>query len=312
MIKLLKYIVIVVVAAFTISTVALYIVNAGLKKQQNDSFYTLNHIFYNNKNYDLLMIGNSRCKNNINPGIVDSVTGISSFNTGNYNFKIIEYKLMLELYLSSGHPKPKYVLLTLDNKVLDTDIEFYFPQQFLPYVNNDIIYNSLKEYANDYFTVRYLPFIGIAKYNDYMKYLSLKGFYKPQPTDPQFYKGFQPMVGGNAGREANKKDADLKPTEKGLRLLDEFFKINEQHNINVFVVLPPFYQNKNEPARLNKDFYIDINVVMSRYNNITVFDMTQLPFNYRKELFFDKGHLNSDGAQQFSLIIADSLQVHLN
>jgi lysophospholipase L1-like esterase len=51
---------------------------------------------------------------------------------------------------------------------------------------------------------------------------------------------------------------------------------------------------------------------MSRYNNITVFDMTQLPFNYRKELFFDKGHLNSDGAQQFSLIIADSLQVHLN
>lgn len=310
--KLLTYVLIIVVTTFIISTAALYFVNAGLKKQQNDSFYTLNHIFYNNDNHDLLMIGNSRCKNNLNPKVIDSICSTNAFNTGNYNFTIIEYKLILEIYLTSGHPKPKYVAVTLDNNVLNTDVDFYFPQQFLPYIQNNIIYNSLHEYSDDYFTVRYLPFVGITRYNDYMKYLALKAFRDPSPTGKNFYKGFLPMTGGHAQREANLKNAKLEPTDKGIQLLEEFFALSKQNSIKVFVILPPFYQdiNSGSDARLSQSFYDAVSPVFAKYDNIKVYDMSNAPINYREELFFDKGHLNAAGAEEFSKLISDSLKIY--
>src|SRR3954468_23392928 len=232
MFKLLKYLMVLSGITFLISYFAFLFLNHGLRNQKNDTFPVINELVRSHENHEVLFVGSSLAKNNINPLVFDSITHLNSYNFGYPGAKIDHGQMIINRYLHSNHPLPKKVILILEPYVLDTTLEINFPVQFYPYYKDPIIYAYVSKYDEDIKLIKHFPFIGITKYNDYLKNLGITGVLFPNRVTSSLIKGFEPLdettwkkgkeLPENATNEELKKDKNN--IDYGLKCLSEICK----------------------------------------------------------------------------------------
>jgi hypothetical protein len=310
--KLVRYITLIFSIAFILSYAALKFINYGLKQQQNDFFGTFNHILYSNENHEILVFGASIAKNNVNPLVLDSVMQINSYNTGIYAFGFVECHLMLENYLKSDHLKPKSVVYILQHKIQAKESEIAYPEQFFPYADNDIVYNTISKYNDDIKLVRNIPCVAISKYNDHLKYSALIPFVKKNHLRLGNYKGFEPLEGSILKVNTDKNKTDSKKesinnnvSEQQLMYLKEFCDVSNANGIKLYFVFPPSFNiGVNEIDSIQRTAVVSL---LKKYDT-TILDYSNNEIIHEKKCFYDRLHLNKEGAYRFSVLLANDLK----
>ncbi|HSH65390.1 MAG TPA: hypothetical protein VLB84_06205, partial [Bacteroidia bacterium] len=98
---LIKFILITATSSFLLSYFIFLLINKGLRNQKNDTFPVINELVNSNSYHDVLFIGSSLAKNNINPLVFDSITHGNSYNFGYPGAKIDHGQMILNRYLNS-------------------------------------------------------------------------------------------------------------------------------------------------------------------------------------------------------------------
>lgn len=313
--RLLKYLLILGATAFVISYLLFAFINYGLRKQKNDSFGVINELVGGNSNYDVLFIGSSLSKNNIDPFVFDSVKGSNSYNFGFYGAKINHSRMMVSRYLHSGHPAPKEIILLLEPYILDSLSKINFPIQYYPYYEDTAIYNYVSKYDPEIKLIKRFPFIGITKYNDYLKSLGLTGVFFPGRTTSAPTKGFEPLNGSHIAeveRTAVLTDDPLNMplkhvTKEGLQCLEDICKMCLNANVRLVFVMPPTFLSEKIRKKYDvRKFEEALQPFLAKYN-VTLLDHTGIDLCKKGELFFDGHHLNKTGAGLYTRILANAL-----
>ena len=258
----------------------------------------------NKSSADIFIFGNSRANHHYNPKIIEEETGLTSYNTGRDGQSIFFSTSVFKLILKRH--KPKLVILDYGSNFQFSEKHYDRISSLLPYYRrhkelDDIItlrsrFEKLKLYSKIY------PFnslittiiIGNISYNKIRQ-----GF---------VYNGFIPVSGTAKSITGSIKTIPELPNNIDSNLVkkfEEFILIAKDKNINVVVVYSPKLFKKNK-------FDISLNIAMNicKENDVKFIDLSESPvFIHKNNLFIDRVHLNSDGANLFTKLLT---KYHLN
>lgn len=267
---------------------------------------------------DILYIGNSRVWVQINPRIIDSVTGLSSHCVSLDGTDIQYHVMLLKKYLQA-HPKPKLVFLSVDFSSLNTNqIVYNFPDYY-PYLNDSVIYNSIAPYS---FKFRYEPvkrfyaFQKLTAEQDDHKldlWLQLLKGNSPAPHTTKrknsLYRGF---AANPAAWDVNEKIKPFKEpcNEEAFKLLQDFVSICNKESIEVIFLQPPMYEGHTKVVEniAEVDARID-KIVIS--NHVPFWKYTDMWVCRSTTYFYNMEHLNAAGAEIFSQKFALDIKSYL-
>jgi len=276
---------------------------AGLRRVKNGEFAKLRTVFEEENNFDLVVIGSSRAECQFYNPIIDSVTGIHSYNLGMTGATMPLIAATLEAYLV--HSKaPKYVVLNLDLHSLgdNTDTVYKFPRYFA-FLGNEKLYDGLQERDGRFFFFRWLPFYSMPYFTHRYLSNSVSGWLN-QPTkfDADYVQGFAPSIVDSVSGDLDtarmkESHANIPPAIwEGVNKIQRICKANQSKLI--MVVSPLFYRQQ--------EAVIGYAAAVTSFSNYA--DSLGIPFinsgndsiRYQKQFYADPAHLNREGAVRFT------------
>lgn len=279
------------------------IADNGLKKSSFGPYKEWNDIIQGNINADVVIQGSSRAMVQISPEILDSALHLNSYNLGmnGWQFYMQYYRFML--YLRHNR-KPKYIIQNIDHATLAKTPNFFDPEQFLPYLEIDIIEEAVAPFSSfDWkdFTIPMYKYRG--KYQLYAQ-----GFvnnFRRVPLDNERYKGFeaQNLPWDSSFRRYKKTVPNglYVNLDKETQFL--FEKFLEQCRVNkikvIFVYAPTYIEAQN--LFLNRDSITNIFKNYARKYDIPLFDYSNDSICLDTMNFYNSHHLNSTGVKKFNL-----------
>lgn len=287
----------------------MYMVDRGLKKSRFLDFQQWNEIFEGRIQADILVLGSSRAWRQVDPAVVDSITGHNSYNLGMDGYHLPMQMKRYEIY-SRHNNKPRYIIQILDHFSISRRSDLFNREQFLPYIGDDILAEELQKYKGfnwaDY-QIPYYCYIGSGEIAlaGLLEYLGLKKYASTR------YKGY----------EANEKmwepDFDKERVENpdGKRAAisrsvyqsyDKFLEKAKQDSIHVILVYAPEYKPFQNYI-INRDTVSYLYQQLSQKHGIPYIDFKNHIVCEDKSYFYNPTHLNKKGAELFSLDLSFKL-----
>lgn len=129
----------------------------------------------------------------VNPAQLDSLTGFHSYNLALSHSDFADNYLHLYLYLKNNKA-PKLLLLYVTPESLDKNFNTFNSYRFAQYLNDDTIYQVIKECDANYYKSSWVPFLQYAYYNRLITFNAIQGYkHKSQNKQNPFFKnGFEP------------------------------------------------------------------------------------------------------------------------
>jgi hypothetical protein len=279
-------------------------VQKGQEKYRSHEFGRMKEIFEEPSEYDVLFIGSSRMHTTVYPYIVDSITGLKSFNAGVDGGNLFEFKMILEGYLLH-HPPPRFLFISLDGQSFDFRKRIFFPLQYFPYTNNQAIKRAFG-YAEDYKEVfiTKMSFLRIIYYDDYSKMLGLKGWMgENQLKEENAFenKGFL-SNGDNCVDSFKKYETSIQQIDKdAVDYFKEVISIARNHNIRLCLVYAPEYNFRYQA--LVRNFNEVIKTINDSKGKLPFYRDDSLDLCRNPCYFKNYGHVNIPGAVEYSKIL---------
>ncbi len=297
------------IIALLCSTVYSFLLSKGLNKYYAEQNRKYENTFLDTTNYDLLFVGSSRVQNNINPKQIDRITNLKSFNAGTNGANLFESKVILESYLEK-HPAPKYLFLGIDLFSFNTKNKLFNYTYYIPFSENKNVANELKLLDHNTSFYKYFPFLQLADYDDYAKTNSLKGLLnkKDLVENQDEYHGFIAL--GNNVLDTNKLNI---PTETilvdktGLNCLSDILSICKKRNMGLKLFYAPEYKAMWQKKVTNASIIFNKIDSFALSNNIQFLRYDTLQICNNPNYFNNVRHLNNEGANAFSNIIAKDI-----
>jgi hypothetical protein len=190
------------------SLAACYITGIYFDHRYRKNFATL---FFNStdtlldqsKNYDIILLGNSRVHFGLNPYYIDSVTGSSSYNFAIGGSDAAMLSLNTSLYLDN-HPAPAYAVIGSDISFLVDSRSIQSQYHYLFYLGNDTVFKKLRQYNPSLVLAKYLPFLKYSFFDEYNRGYIFKTKLEFEKFDHNIYKGFiNPHRGDSTKQQVN-------------------------------------------------------------------------------------------------------------
>ncbi|MEP6615393.1 MAG: hypothetical protein ABJA57_02385 [Ginsengibacter sp.] len=281
----------------------------GLAKYNNHKMERLSELFLKPTKYDLLFVGSSRTHTGIYPKVVDSICRLNSYNAGVEGGNLLEFRITLAAYLNT-HPLPQYVVLTIDLNSFDLKRKFFNYSQYYPFVKNKVIEQSLNENGHNTAAIKILPFLILTGYDDYTKSNAIKGLtghVEIPPGDFQ-YKGYL----SNSENQLTEIEEKVSPktyqiTAEGVESLEQIIRLCRQKNIKLIFAYAPEYKFGLQHQTLNPEQILNLIRETASKNEIPYFRDDSLDLCNNPALFANTGHLNKQGAYDYSIILAHEI-----
>lgn len=275
--------------------------SSGLRKVHKDFEGKLNYIISGKDHYDVVFMGSSRVHNGINPLLFDSLTKVNSYNAGMEGARIAEDAVFMKKFIKS-HEAPRYIIFSIEETLLRTGFIWDFPR-FFPYTSDPDVF-KLYTYQYEILFSRYLPPLALTYYDDPRKSLGLQGLIIPAGEYAWAKtKGYQalPVL----------PPAELKPvseeyyqyTDDGWAILENICKSCAAKGIKLIFVVPPKLIERNLVGATAPSFE-RFSALAGAYH-IPVFDMSHKNEFTNPHLFYDGIHLNPQGADLYTALIAE-------
>jgi hypothetical protein len=284
----------------------------GIRSNRIGEFGKLRTLFLTPNDYDMLFIGTSRCETGFIPGVIDSITGLRSFNAGVVGSGFQLQEAVLRAYLEHSRP-PRFVVINVDFYALNRENEIsHFPRYF-PYLSNAPLRNGLRKLDPRIPTFRSAAPYSLTFLNDRYRYAAARGFTGITSSfDRQFQNGFVP-----AQKKFPDQFRELKGSygtqdhQDGIDALKEVIRLCRQERIQPILVAAPSFKGFTDrvPSR-----HQALGLVSStaQENGLVFLDYTGQLMTADTTLFADLNHLNLQGAQQFSRLVGRDLRTYLS
>jgi hypothetical protein len=296
------------VLGFGMTTIFNHFLQKGARLYYVHREEKLNEIFLSKTPFDILFLGSSRMHVTIFPKVIDSITGLKSYNAGEDGAQIYEVKKRLDGYLLN-HPAPSYLILAIDAHSLTDRKKLFFPLQYFDVMKNPVIFSSFKEQPDlKMVFIHQLPFMRVIYYDDYAKKRALSGLlhntelFLPNQISYKGYLSNGYSCTDTTIRYARKlSPAEIKP--EGLEFLRGIIDTCKSRNIKLILTYAPEYEFRFEkgvsdfPAFSNKIKSIADHAGISYYRD------DSLSICNDPCLFANYGHLNTPGAIEYSKIL---------
>ena len=145
--------------------------------------------------------------------------------------------------------KPKYIIQTLRESSLSKGENLVNYEQFLPYLDEDILTDAAYTYKGLSKWDKSIPFYRyIGEYNlirvGLLEYFNIKNFSNGKYKG---YKGFDRPWNGEMLERIKKNDrkSTIKFDEDSVKLFESFLKYTKESDIKLFLVIPPHIYRKS-------------------------------------------------------------------
>lgn len=299
--RFITQVVFVLAAVFIISTAAFFLICKGLKQAKRDSLGKFNYILLDTTYYNTVFFGSSTTRVSVNCPLLDSLTGSHSFNAATDGAGIAELNMVVRKYLKS-HGSPQRIFIGFDELTLAmTTGVWYFPQYY-PYVH-DADLKELVALEPKLLLGKYLPAVAVTYFDDPHKNLGLIGLLKNDAKAPYDIplQGFEPKRNIKMSEEVPRVGAYYHSCAHAWQLLQETVAECERRNVSVSFILPPRYNYFMSDS--SAPFVEKIKFFENKYGTRTYNYAADARFQ-SKDLYFDRIHLNEQGADLFTAALA--------
>lgn len=287
-----------------------FCVDRGLKQSHYLDFTEWNEIYAGEIDAEIIIQGSSRAWRQVDPKIIDSIVGGSTYNLGMDGYQIPMQIARNKIY-QQHNDRPTYIIQILDHFSLTRREDLFYVEQFLPYLDDTILKKELLKYKGlswaDY-SIPYFRYIGSQETAvvGFMEYIGLK------ETKSTRYKGFQsenktwePEFDIELAANPNGKRANI--SHEVFEEFDLFLEDSKKQDVEVILVYAPeYYEFQN--------YIVNRDTVSWLYQQLAIkYDFQYLDYSHdelclSKENFYNPTHLNKSGAAIFTERLARSIK----
>lgn len=246
---------------------------------------------------DILLLGTSRCLRHYVASTLTDSTGLTAYNGGIDGSNNI-YAQYMALHLVLCHHTPRVVCLEVsEGDYLPTKGSAEFTALFAPYIGRSPQIDSLFRQLGTYWPYRISH---LYRYN--AKAVSnLAGLLS---TDsPLRADGFAAVDGPTHRPDSLIAEPTIRRLSRAkLHLLETFIADCRTRGIVPVMMISPAY------SRVEPDFYLPLHRLADRQGVPLLDYHTSGLFHDRRELFYDNAHLNTRGAEAFTVLFAGDLK----
>lgn len=232
--------------------------------------------------FDVVFLGSSRVANHVDVKLFDSLSHKKTINLGvegaGLNDNLLQLKLLIDKnYISN-------IFLQVDFNFENTSPSNISISEAMPFLRNDIIKNHLKDNFINFKKLEYLPFYRYAINDPKIGFreFSFSIFNKKPRINPSI--GFTPKFGNRFPLKGKNLSETIKQNNS---VLDEIIQICKKNKISLTLYTSPFCSKTRNIDYINK-------------LKIKIPGLIDLSKGYSDKLFFNCGHLNSEGAKIFT------------
>ena len=308
--KFLKLFIVYVLIVTSILSILGYVVDKGLQKSGFLNFAEWNDIRQGAIKADLIISGSSRAWVHVSPFILDTALHLNSYNLGFDGQNIEMQNLRLKFY-EKYNGRPRTIIHCVDIYTLTRQDTLFYKEQFAPYLNDPIIREgtarlhgfTLLDYFNPFtkyqYETRYIA-MGVLEYFNIRHWKSTR------------YKGYegQDLPWDNRLELARKKYPigwTLKPDDKSIAVFDAYLKDCKENDVQVILVYPPEYIEGQSLTR-NRGEIIGLYSQLARKYNIPFLNYSDDTLSTVKSYFYNTQHLNKNGSELFTALLAEDLK----
>jgi len=267
-----------------------------------DAIYTIVYInssnrskidyLYNSKdkNYDVVFLGSSRINNHLVPKVFND-NGYKTFNFGITRSRLEESALMLKMMVERNY-KIKNLILQVDININTDDHSEAIRSLFMPYLHWSKTIRDHYRTIPEYNQLLYIPFYRYMHYDARIGFREMYYSLIHKRTNALENEGFNPLV----SNQHPLIPADLsKYAPKRNKSYEEIKKICLANHINLIAITTPMCMET-----INRDYFNHLNEI---YPEIRRFENAVTDDKY----FSTCGHMNKDGATEFTKIVFNTL-----
>lgn len=283
-------------------------------------FDVWNDIVNSRASAQTIILGSSRALIDIDCAPITTQTGKSCYNLGfdgtHINLQLARYKLYLKY-----NKQPSTLVVVFGSSDFE-DGEIFAPYQYVPYVNEDVIFKALVDVDKNYWLYRYVPLYGYMMHHDMLlprvikvimgdmrqekdwgKQVRVNGFLSIDRQWTDHFEKFKRMY-------PNGKVFDIKP--KAIGYYHELLTMSKQMGSKVILVYAPIYYEATFKYTANYAAIIKVIEGLASAYQLPFYNYADLPMNKDTKYFYNSQHLNAQGAKIFSSIIAKDINNELN
>lgn len=310
--QLVKYLFTVFVASFFITGMCTWLINKGLVKSGVDFYGKINAAGDSTSQVNLLLVGSSRVLVQLDPQIIDAVTGLRSYNYG-FNASTIKTCFNTIQYALHYQKTAKAIVLNIDFNMFSIDQDPYKDAYYYPFENN--VPGILMSNTGNSSLIHKARFLDISLYDDFVKFAAIDGWLRPGRTVQGLYKGYYPHK-DLSNYEVLQTDSTYKGiapfSEPGIKILNDIINLCKQKKVHLILILAPYFK-KDAPAKYYTNFntIIDRVKTVAQQSNTPFYDYSSMAIANDKQFFYNVNHLNIKGAAVYSAAVADSVKNYL-
>jgi hypothetical protein len=308
--KYVKLLIIVPLACLLVLTVLYSFYSKGYERYYSFEHGRMKEIIEGKNSYDILFIGSSRTYYHVNPRIVDSITKLSSFNAGSDAANLLEMNLFLQCYLQS-HQAPKVVVADIAKSAFNIGKrKFWNPNVYYPFLDHRIVFDTLARYES-VFLYKHLPFTRFTAADDMLKQNSFLGYLGYKSVEKsKTYKGYWEKSTDTIALPFKRVyPIEMDPIDQhGVDLLNQIINTCNKNNIKLVLTYAPIYKLKDEKS---PHFFPTIEKV-SKQHHIPFWNYRENAIGNNHRLFREEYHLNKQGAEVYTTMLAKDLNSMLN
>jgi hypothetical protein len=259
-------------------------------------FGVLNKIKKGEINADILISGSSRSLKGINPEVFEKETGLSCYNISSDGVSLEIQVPKLKMYLNNNKA-PKVIIQDVDILGGFTLNNIYEPYKYLPYISDKDLLNGLKKIDEDFWLHEYIHITNIPYYNFDFYTILISDLQNSIKGKDLYKKGFYPdnskWSTSIEQLKINRPDGiNVSISKEYDNYLEELIRICNSHKIKLILVSLPYY-----------------NEIFSIVNKKADTDKYFQNKSQQDEVYFlNFSHLNSKGADTFSMYLAKKIK----
>ncbi len=306
--QLIKYFVTIFTAVFLIVWAASWVTNKGLRRSHVDFYVTMNAASDTSKQTNFAIFGSSRALVHLDTRVIDSTTGLHSYNYG-LNGASIKTCFNTMLYALQFQKHLKLAMLNIDLNFFEVSSDPYKDAYYYPFEKK--ISGFLMNDTTNSRLIHKLKFFDISLYDDYTKYAAIDGWLRPQRPVDGNYNGYTPQNTVYDFKVLTINSSERKPIEvydSSFKQLNDIIVMCKSKGIQLAFVIAPYYK-ECFPDKYYTNYYelMQKTRQIARQNDVIFLDYSAIPLSSDKSSFYNGNHMNSKGARIYTLIVADTI-----
>ncbi len=248
-------------------------------------------------NADLLIMGSSRAWVQFSPEILDTILDVNSYNLG-IDGSHIDRQIMRYDFYKLYNPKPHVILHNIDFISVLASKVGYEREQFFPYFTNKNMVSVIKREPFTW-AERNLPYARYYGYQDL-----LKNYANHKDTLYKGYCGQEQYWNGSLFSSIDSLHFNCDESLKAM--LVDYVQEVKNDSINLIFVYAPFYIEAVKKVDNLNEMYSTFDSIAKAYD-VPILDYTYSYLSSDTTYFYNASHLNKQGAELFSTMLANDL-----